>query len=356
MNFELICVITVLVCIMITASEFLMHYFLAKNLMSEKANYKDARRKLECFIRGALDAPTARCAEYEISSIASLIGTNDVYYDMASDIFDRYRGEGEDDGAVSSIEKGINGIVHPVDIFAGMLNDGSVYQKSHACRRLADLEAYDYTDKIAEYIGSRDRDLAYNAGMALAQLGNSELVAKYIISIQNDKSYSSRIVDELFGVFSGDRTKLAQLSFDNCNDYMKTTIIKAIEPFKLEAFRPVFLAGAVGNDKRLKISCVKALGAFGDERDEQLLQMAAVDNDWVIRASAVRGLSKFTTHTALETVKFAIYDKEWWVRRTAASCLISMKVPASVLEEILGGSDRFAADALKSELYRNVGL
>ena len=356
MNFELICVIAVLVCIIITSSEFLMHYFLAKNLMSEKAEYKDVRHRLEIFIRGALDAPTARCSEYEISSIASLIGTNDLYYDMASDIFDRYRGEGEDDATVTSIEKGINGIVHPVDIFAGMLDEGTVYQKSHACRRLADLEAYEYTDKIAEYIESRDRDLAYNAGMALAQLGNSELVAKYIISIQDDRSYSSRIVDELFGVFSGDRTELAQLSFDKCNDYMKTTIIKAIEPFKLEAFRPIFLAGAVGNDRRLKISCVKALGAFGDERDEQLLQMAATDNDWVIRASAVRGLSKYTTHTALETVKLAIYDKEWWVRRTAASCLISMGVPASMLEEILSGSDRFAADALKSELYRNVGL
>ncbi len=356
MNFELICVIAVLVCILITSSEFLMHYFLAKNLMSEKAENKDVRHRLEIFIKGAFDAPTVRCSEYEISSIASVIGTNDLYYDMASDIFDRYRGEGKDDAVVTSIEKGINEIVHPVDIFAKMLDEGNVYQKSHACRRLADLEASDYTDKIAEHIESNDRDLAYNAGMALAQLGNSELVAKYIISIQNDRNYSSRFVDELFVVFSGDRTELAQLAFDKCNDYMKTTIIKAIEPFKLEAFRPVFLAGAVGNDRRLKISCVKALGAFGDERDEQLLQMAATDNDWVIRSSAIRGLSNIATHTALETVKSAIYDKEWWVRRTAASCLISTGVSASVLEEILGGSDRFAADALKSELYRNVGV
>ena len=104
----------------------------------------------------------------------------------------------------------------------------------------------------------------------------------------------------------------------------------------------------------MKIACVKALSAFGYPEDEQLLQIAAGDKDWVVRAAAVRGLSLLHSQTALATVKHALGDKEWWVRQAAAQSITKMDISPSDLEEILGGYDRFAADAVKNVLYRQV--
>ena len=74
----------------------------------------------------------------------------------------------------------------------------------------------------------------------------------------------------------------------------------------------------------------------------------------MIRTSALRGLSKLSSRTALNTVKRALSDKEWWVRHTAADSIIKMNVSPRDLEDILGGYDRFAADAVKNVLYRMI--
>ena len=190
--------------------------------------------------------------------------------------------------------------------------------------------------------------------MALCHMGDVLDVSKYLLSIQDDRLYSGRIINEFFAQFTGDRQELAQQLFEQCNKYMKCTIIKTIAPYKLEAFRSMYIEGASGDDGQMKIACVKALAAFGYPEDEQLMQIAASDKDWVIRAAAVRGLSLLKSETALATVKHALGDKEWWVRQTAAQCITKMDISSSDLEEILGGYDRFAADAVKNVLYRQV--
>ncbi|MEE3429234.1 MAG: HEAT repeat domain-containing protein, partial [Ruminococcus sp.] len=96
------------------------------------------------------------------------------------------------------------------------------------------------------------------------------------------------------------------------------------------------------------------IAAFGNPEDEQLLQIAAQDKEWVIRAAAIRGLSLLETPSALKSVKNALRDKEWWVRQTAANAITSMDISPSDLEDILGGYDRFAADAVKAVLYKKI--
>ena len=356
MSFELWGVIAVIVCALFTVAEFMVHFLLARNLTDEKTEYKDVRRQLGILVAGLLGAPTVRSRRSELRLMKEVVKDNDRYYDMVADAIERRRDEGIDPQLMDEIEWDTNEVLEPVAIFDKLLEEGDVYQKGYACRRLADLEAVQYIGRFRELITEKDRDLSYNAGMALSQLGDAEGVADYVILIQNDRGYSNRIVNEIFDEFLGDRNELVALLLERCNDYMKTAVIKAIEDFKLERFRPEFRTGATGNDKQLKIACIRALGAFGDPRDEQILQMGATDQEWVIRSAAIKGLSNLKTKTAFETVRLAMYDKEWWVRRTAASSLLQMGVPPTVLEEILSGSDRFAADALKNELYKKSGL
>lgn len=353
MTYEIISIIALLLCLLIIGIEYIFHYRLAEIQDDNIARLDGIRRRLKMRVEGVLFAPTDRCRAAEITSLVKEIDGDFEVYELSIEAMRQYRDRSGDEGVDGIIEE-VNEQAKPVEIYAEMLENCDVYRKSYACRRLSDLGASQYRDELRKYVDSKNRDLAYNAAMGLAKFGDTDVVAEYLLSIQDDRMYSARIVNEFFDVFSGNRVELASRLFETCNPYMKNTIIKAIAHFRLDAFRPMYLAGATGNNQQHKIACIKALAEFGYEEDEQILQMAAKDREWVIRSSAVRGLSRLKTRTALNTVKRALSDKEWWVRHTAADSIIKMNVSPRDLEDILGGYDRFAADAVKNVLYRMI--
>ena len=81
---------------------------------------------------------------------------------------------------------GVYAALDPVKLFSDILKSGDKYRVGYACRRLADLDAYDYLNDIYELSKGKNRSIAYNAAMALARLGYTEGVAEYILKIQND--------------------------------------------------------------------------------------------------------------------------------------------------------------------------
>ena len=356
MKIELISVIGLLLCLLIIGIEYILHYRLAELQDEHTARVDNIMRRLDNHVEGVLFAPTVSSRAAEIKALSDEINGDFEVYEMAVTSIREHKGSkySTDAEALDDLIDQINEQVTPVEIYAKMLEEGDVYHKGYACRRLAELEAIEYHDKIKEYVDSKERDLAYNAAMALCHMGNVSDVAEYLLSIQDDHLYSARIINEFFSQFTGDRKELAELLFERCNPYMKCTIIKSIVPYKIDAFRPMYIEGTSGDDIQMKIACVKALSAFGYPEDEQLLQIAAGDKNWVIKAAAVRGLSLLHSPTALTTVKHALGDKEWWVRQAAAQSITRMDISPSDLEEILSGYDRFASDAVKNVLYRQV--
>lgn len=356
MKIELISVIGLLLCLLIIGIEYILLYRLAEYQDEHTARTENIRRRLDNHVEGVLFAPTVSSRNAEIEALSDEINGNFEVYEMALTCIREHKGSryATDPKALDDLIVQINNHVEPKEIYAKMLDEGDVYHKSYACRRLAELEATEYRDKIKEYVGSKERELAYNSAMALCHMGDVEEVAEYLLGIQDDRLYSARIINEFFSQFTGNRQELAEKLFEKCNNYMKCTIIKTIAPYKIDAFRPMYTEGASGDDNQMKIACVKAIAAFGYPEDEQLLQIAAADRDWVVRSSAVRGLSLLHSSTALATVKHALGDKEWWVRQAAAQSITKMDISSNDLEEILSGYDRFAADAVKTVLYRQV--
>ena len=301
MTYEIISIIALLLCLFIIGIEYIFHYRLAEIQDDNTARLDGIRRRLKMRVEGVLFAPTDRCRADEITSLVREIDGDFEVYELSVEAMREYRDQSGDEGVDRIIDE-VNVQADPVAIYAAMLEEGDVYRKSYACRRLSDLGAAEYRDELRKYVDSKNRDLAYNAAMGLAKFGDTDVVAEYLLAIQDDRMYSARIVNEFFDVFSGDRAELAARLFETCNPYMKNTIIKAIAHFRLDVFRPMYIEGATGNDRQHKIACIKALAEFGREEDEQILQMAAKDRDWVIRSSAVRGLSKLSSRTALNTV------------------------------------------------------
>lgn len=358
MKYELIGVIGIAICLLLIGIEYIIHYRLAEKQDKRKSVTENVRHEVTIMTDGILYAPTESSRNEEIRSLAEKIERDSEKYEIAMNTLNKAREErGEEDAAeIDSIIARVNEVVDPVSMYAEMLENGDVYHKGYACRRLADLGAVQYAEKMAEYAKDKDRDLAYNAAMALASFGDVENVSTYLLSIQDDKTYSGRIVNEFFDDFNGDRALLADKLFASCNTYMRANVIKALVPYKIERFHKMYLEGAENEDVGIRISCVKALANFGYEEDEHALQFAAQDKMWVVRAAAIKGLSMLKTRTALDSVKQGLYDKEWWVRQTAAGALTTMDVSPKDLEDILGGYDRYAADAVKNVLYRKIDI
>lgn len=160
----------------------------------------------------------------------------------------------------------------------------------------------------------------------------------------------------LFANFSADREALAAEVMDKCDEYMKAVIIKAIAPYGFKRFHRLYSEGTASRNTDMRIACVRALGFLADPADEHTLLTAAKDREWVVRSAAVKGLQKLGTPAAIQGVKEATKDKEWWVRQAAAYSLIDMNVNISEIEDVLGGYDKYASDAVKYALYRSVNL
>lgn len=192
--------------------------------------------------------------------------------------------------------------------------------------------------------------------MALSELGDAESVIKYIQRCEDNKKYSHRVIIELLNIYSGDKAALAKTIFAECSDYMMATVIKGLVPDQLTELRPIYIEGVSSNSVQIRIASIKALSVMATLEDEHLLIIALNDKDWVVRASAIRGLLRINTPAAVTAVEHATGDPEWWVRQIAAKALIEMDGEMSHVEAVLKGYDKYASDAIRSSITKEVNM
>ncbi len=358
MTYELFAIIGIIACLIILAFEYLWLYVLAVKQENSTKKYSLAQKKSEKIVDAIMYSPTFSARENEITSLEKLVGDDNKILDMVYERVNFWKAKDDGQFYNSRVEifDEIDSTLKPTQMYAKILKKGKIHDRCYACRRLADFNAVDYINDIGKLSEDKNRGLAYNAAMALSSFGDSSRLAKYIVSIENDKKYSTRVVFELISHFTGDLVELVSLVLKNCNEQMKATIITAVAPYALSEFAEVYLAGVKSTDDNMKIACVKALAGLKDIAYEHDLIVAAKDKNWVVRISAIKGLSNFQTNEAIENVKTATKDKEWWVRQVAASSLINMSVKIKDIDEIMKGYDRYAADAVKNSLYREIDI
>lgn len=86
------------------------------------------------------------------------------------------------------------------------------------------------------------------------------------------------------------------------------------------------------------------------------MTIALNDKNWIVRLAAVSGLEKIGTETALEALVEAAQDEEWWVRNAAAKAIVHIDFPLVYVEKVLSGYDKYAADAVKNALYKQIKI
>ena len=192
--------------------------------------------------------------------------------------------------------------------------------------------------------------------MALSELGDEDAVVIFAKKCERNRYYSHRILLELLQAYTGDRIGLTKRLYNECNDYIKATCIKAYTHDCIEELSEIYADGVSAKDNNLKIACVKALAQLGKLEYEQKMIIALNDKNWIVRLAAVSGLERIHSQTSLEALVKATQDDEWWVRNAAAKAIVNIDFQLIYVEKVLSGYDKYAADAVKSALYKQINM
>ena len=348
----LIIIFTVLLC-----AEYLWLYVLSKKNEETDIQKREINSRIHAMTEAFLYSPTASSRETELTSLIEYIGDDPLKRDEASVQLIQLIKRSEDIPPEKLASLGrLYESLNPIEFYSKQLESGNYYEKSYAVRRLADFNASDKTEEIRKLLDDKHADVVYNAAMALSELGDMESVLVFARKCENNRYYSHRVLLELFQAYSGDRAELVRRIFDERSDYIRATCIKAYTSDRIEALAPLYAEGVSSKDSNLKIACVKALAQLGSPDYEQKMITALNDKNWIVRLAAVAGLEKIASGRALEALVKAVRDEEWWVRNAAAKAIVNIDFQLVYVEKVLSGYDKYAADAVKNALYKQINM
>lgn len=349
--------ILIIVAFVLLCAEYLWLFIVAEKQEEQLKSDKESKEKLATMFDAVIYSPTAEAQDDEIEALTKYVGRDYRRLDFASVYLLALQKKFNDltDLKRDGVDK-LTASLDPVSAYEDRLSRGNVYEQAYACRRLADFDARGSEDDIRSRITSHNDNLSYHAAMAMSQFGDEQAVIKYIKRCEKNIKFSHRVIMELFDIYSGDKVMLVNDLYYDCSDYMKATIIKAVARDKLTALMPIYEEELQNPYTDIRIACVKAISFFEDAQFEHMLLTALNDKNWVIRAQAVRGLEKINNEVALEAIVKATQDEEWWVRQTAANSLVNMDLTLEHIDKVLNGYDKYAADAVKSSLYRVIDM
>lgn len=336
MRYQLFAVLGLFLVLAMLCAEFLWLYLLADKQDREEKEKEQKIENCNVMIDAILHAPTQSAKRAEEQQLASAAQEDNEYMNIVTNLFiERVEGF---ENYTPTLQRAIReavAAINPIPYYSKMLDENDDVKKSYACQRLSALGAVDNAEKIRSFLDDRNRNLRYAAGFSLAGLGDIEGVFNFLIDIQGDKKYSSRIINEAIDRFSGDRYELAEKLIEGGDAYMRATVIKSVGKYHDKRLLPYILECVNDNDVNIKIAATKALGYYDDKDNILTIIRLSKDQNWVVREFAVKALANFSTAEAVKAVEAATQDPQWWVRQSAEIRLLQWINRSNTLKMLL---------------------
>ncbi|HOV69869.1 MAG TPA: HEAT repeat domain-containing protein [Clostridia bacterium] len=346
--------LSVTVCVLIILVEFLWLYILSARSESKTAARREAEEEISSRIENIIHSPTQSSMDKEVSALKNYVKKDrvkmDILSDMLLDIF--MKNDIMENEAKQKAIYLIYNAINPKEYYSALLRSGNTYDKAYACRKLSDFFAEDEVASIRSFAFSNNKDLAYNAAITLSMLGDEDSVAEVILSLQYNRRLSHRIIVEIIDKYSGDLTSLARKIMGKADEYILSSLIKALAKYKLEEFEDKYISYLREGSVNLKVAALRALGELGKTKYEHDFLVAVNSKNWIVRSAAVKAMKNIPTERILNAIMLATKDPEWWVRYNAAKSLVAVDKDFTYVEKILQGYDQFAAEAVKHALYQ----
>lgn len=357
MSYEQIAILGIIICALVILAELLWLFSLAENQESHAKKFFASSEHIDNVLGMIENYPTESTLRSETEALKEYVGNDQMRMDIISERILQILFMDQYDDEQKAAACYINDQIVPLNFYRNLLHSGNQYEKAFACRKIATFGGEEEIPEIKKLMGARNADVSYNAAMALSAFGDEDSIVEFILNCEKNYHYSHRIIMELLDVYGGDLRPVARRIFRECDDdYIKSTVIKAISDYGFTEFEELFIEGAGSKNTNIKIACIKALGRIGKKSYEQVLITASRDQSWVVRAAAAKELGLLGTPKGLDALEEMTQDKEWWVRYNAAKTLVENDVSWEHIESVLSGYDKFATDAVKYALYRKYDI
>ncbi len=197
-----------------------------------------------------------------------------------------------------------------------------------------------------------------NALKALYNLGDPEAVAEAIETLSSDaRVHNEKLLSDGMNSFRGDKKALAQAlmeRFDKYDDHSQSAVITFFTVADFHDWDGYFKErlGSTGISMDQRCDILRLILRVPSEDTRLLLttilREKAKAEDWQTAAVAATGLSSYPDdEETVSALRYGITSPAWDVRRNCASALVKLDPPKELLDSILNGGDRFAADALR---------
>lgn len=357
MSYEILAVILLIVMLVLLCAVYLWLYLLSKRNEEYVTNKKRTESRIHDLFESVIYSANGISRDGELEVLKEYIGDSDEKKDMVAVCFLKMMRSGSkfSESRVEALGC-IYEMLDPVKFYKDRLENGNRYEKCYAMRRLSDFAVTDSKEDIEKYIDSKKADYVYNAAMALSEMGDEKATLAFLKKCEKNKKISHRVILECLQVYTGDRTNLVRRIQQECDEYILSSAIKAYTDDCNEDLTDIYIGAMSSQNVNLKVAATKALSHMGNPAHEQRLITALNDKNWIVRLSAVDGLERIATEGALEALVGATQDDEWWVRNAAARAIVNKDFYLVYVEQVLSGYDKYAADAVKDALYKQVKM
>lgn len=347
--------VLVLICIFIVSIEYLYLYALSSRTEARISEYNGTCVRIGEMIDTIVNAPTESSLRQALVFLKRYVGVDRTRMDILSGLLLKRLITENEEGNQNGLRalSAACDMVNPSAFYSSLLKTGDLYDKAYACRKISGFSRRQEISVIREFSHSKNRDLSYNAAMALSELGDESGLIDAIRDCQHNYEYSHRIIIELIQKYTGDMETLAKKVLCGISDdYIKTAVIKAVAKYRFQSLADIFTGLLTGTNVNLRAAALTALGALGDPAFQNDMITACTDPDWIIRLTAVKALKNIRTPESMQALSDAAQDAEWWVRNTAAKILVGMDTDLVYVERVLRNEDRRAADSILFALYQ----
>jgi hypothetical protein len=217
-------------------------------------------------------------------------------------------------------------------------------------------------DILISYLEDSDVYCRDNILRALNELGNLQAVEK-ALQIINDKGWFHhyKLITDGLAAFNGDKGELAAVlwgKYKKWNDYMMLAIVQFITEFSPN-FRKAFFQVLQDSSANLEIrrAIIHYYSKYTYKQARHILTQYLSDarcTDENLAIAAASALEHYPARNTTKALINALSNSNWHVRQSAASALVALKTPVTMLSEILQGNDNNARDILLYEMEQYV--
>ncbi len=216
----------------------------------------------------------------------------------------------------------------------------------------------DYIGCMLKLLGNDSVYCRENSLKALYNLGDAKAVAEAVgILTRDGRMHNEKLLADGLNSFGGDKAELAGAlmdSFSSYDDHNQSAVITFLTTAGFHEWDEFFAerlnSPEISIDQRCDI--LRLLLKAPSGRTKRILidtlKRCKDSEDWQMAAVAATGLDRYQDDAeVIDALRYAIDSRQWNVRINCAFTLVNLDPPGDVLDGILNGSDKYAADALR---------